>query len=95
MSEAKPTSKISPEEALLIGETPAFLSNKFYITSNPYGTKITFAEGFLVDGVQQFRSRCAVYLVPNDLRELNQLLEPIVQTMKALRRDDTESSENG
>ena len=52
-------SGVTPEEDLLIGETPAFLSNKFYITTNPYGTKITFAEGFVVNAVQQFRSRCA------------------------------------
>lgn len=30
MSEDRPTSRITPEEDLLIVETPAVLSNKFY-----------------------------------------------------------------
>ncbi len=92
MSEDRPTRRITPEEALLIGETPAVLSNKFYVTSNPYGTKITFAEGFLVEGEQETRSRCAVYLVPNDMRELYQLLKPIVEGMQSVRVGDKDHS---
>ncbi len=81
MSESRPPSGLTPEEDLLIGETPAFLSNRFYVTSNPHGTKITFAEGFFVGERHEFRSRCAIYLVPEDLRQLHQLLEQIVQSM--------------
>ena len=92
MAEEKPQSGVSPEEDLLIGETPAFLSNKFYCTSTPNGTKITFAEGFRVAGEQQIRSRCAVYLVPSDIRALHKLLEPIVERMQEVRVDDKDSS---
>ncbi len=92
MAEESTVSGVTPEEDLLIGETPAFLSNKFYCTSNSYGTKITFAEGFRVAGEQQIRSRCAVYLVPSDIRALYQLLEPIVERMQAVRVDDKASS---
>ena len=95
MAEEGRKSGVTPEEDLLIGETPAFLSNKFYVTTNPYGTKITFAEGFMVDGAQQFRSRCAVYLVPSDVRDLYQLLEPIVQNMQSVRVGDIESTDDG
>ena len=95
MSESRPTSALTPEEDLLIGETPAFLSNKFYVTSNPYGSKITFAEGFFVDGKQEFRSRCAIYLVPDDLQQLHQLLDRIVQSMQAVRVADDDSAKNG
>ena len=35
MSEDRPTSRITPEEDLLIVETPAVLSNKFYVCSAP------------------------------------------------------------
>ena len=91
MSDDKPTRKITPEEDILIGETPAVLSNKFYVTSNPYGTKITFAEGFLINGEQNRRSRCAVYLIPNDVVALYQLLEPIVRGMQAVRVGDKDS----
>ena len=92
MAEGKSTSGVSPEEDLLIGETPALLSNKFYCTTNPYGTKITFAEGFRVGGEQKISSRCAVYLVPSDIRALYQLLEPIVEQMQEVRVDGAASS---
>ena len=95
MAEEKRGSAISPEEDLLIGETPAVLANKFYATSNPYGTKITFAEGFLAAGEQQFRSRYAVYLVPNDIRDLFHLLEPIVEAMRKIQVNDPNSSTDG
>lgn len=96
MAEEKRGGAISPEEDILIGETPAVLSNKFYVTSNPYGTKITFAEGFFAAGEQQFRSRCAVYLVPNDIRDLYHLLEPIVEGMKKIIQvNDPDSSTDG
>lgn len=88
MSESRPASTLTPEESLLIGETPALLCNRFYVTSSLHGTKLTFAEGFFVDGKQEFRSRTAVYLVPEDLKQLHQLLEPIVQSMQAVRVDD-------
>ena len=92
MSEDRPTSRITPEEDLLIVETPAVLSNKFYVTSNPYGTKITFAEESLIDGEQKIRPRCAVYLIPNDIRALYQLLEPIVEGMKMVQVGDKDPS---
>ena len=92
MAEETTVGGITPEEDRLIGETPAVLSNKFYCTSNANGTKITFAEGFRVAGEHQIRSRCAVYLVPSDLRELYLLLEPIVERMKPIRVDDEVSS---
>ena len=95
MSDVKPTRRITPEEDQLIGEAPAVLSNKFYVTSNPYGTKITFAEGFFVDGEQQFRARCAVYLVPNDVRDLHQLLEPIVESMQKVEVNDPDFAADG
>ena len=92
MAEETPVGGVTAEENLLIGETPAVLSNKFYCTTNPYGTKITFAEGFLVAGEQQIRSRCAVYLVPSDIRALYKLLAPIVEGMQPVRVGGKESS---
>ena len=88
MSDDKPASSITPEEELMIGETSAVLSNKFYVTSTSYGTKITFAEGFFVGGEHQLRSRCAVYLSPDNIRALHQLLGPIVEQMEPPRVDD-------
>ena len=95
MSEEGAATGISPAEDLMIGETPALLCNKFYVTANPYGTKITFAEGFRVGGEQTFQSRCAIYLVPNDVRELYKLLEPIVQSMQAIPTNAGKSTKDG
>ena len=83
---------VTPEEDLLIGETPAVLSNKFYYTPNAYGAKITFAEGFPVDGRQEIRSRCAVYLVPSDVLSLYRMLGRIVEQMPGAQVDGEASS---
>ena len=95
MSDDKPESSLTPTENLLIGETPALLSNRFYVTSSSYGAKITFAEGFFVDGKQEFRSRCAIYLVPDDLQQLHHLLGRIIQSMQSVPIPDPKSTENG
>ena len=92
MAEETPVVGITPEEHLLIGETPAVVSNKFYCTTNPHGTKITFAEGSFVAGEQQIRSRCAVFLVPSDIRALYKLLEPIVEREQVVRVGGEEPS---
>ena len=92
MSDDKPASSITSEEEILVGETPAVLSNKFYVTSTPYGTKITFAEGFFAGGEHQLRSRCAVYLTSDNIRALYRLLEPIVGQMRKLQVDDATST---
>ena len=95
MSDDKPVSSITSEEEILVGETPAVLSNKFYVTSTPYGTKITFAEGFFVGGGHQLRSRCAVHLSPDNIRALYQLLEPIVRSMRTVPASEGKSTQDG
>ncbi len=95
MSEESPKSAVSPTEDTIIGETPAVFANKMYVTPNPYGTKLTFAEAFPVGADQQVKTRFSVYLVPNDLRALYQLIEPIVQNMQVVRADGKDAAEDG
>lgn len=95
MSEKEPPGPISPEEDRMIGETPAVLSNKFYVTNHRYGTKITFAEGYLVNEEAKFQSRCAVYLSPHDVRDLYQLLKGVVDGMSTLSMDNAKRLTDG
>ena len=92
MAEEGRKSGVTPEEDLLIGETPAIFSNRFYTLPNPHGTKITFAEGTLVGGKQVIKPRFAVYLVPDDLRALYELIEPIVKSMQSIPTKDAGQS---
>ena len=70
----------SLEEDVQIGNTPATYVNKVYLTANPQGAKITFAEMFQVGGEPKVQPRAAVYLLPQDLISLYRLLDPLVKS---------------
>ena len=77
----KKSTAISDKELESTYSGPALLANKFYMTTLPFGIRLTFAEGHTkVDPV--FRS--AVFLSPADCRALRDLLSDNIARMDAL-----------
>ena len=77
----KKSTAISDKELASTYSGPAMLANKFYMTTMPFGFRLTFAEGHTkVDPV--FRS--AVFLSPTDCRALRDLLSDNIARMEAL-----------
>ena len=77
----KKSTAISDKELESTYSGPALLANKFYMTTLPFGFRLTFAEEHAkVDPV--FRS--AVFLSPTDCRALRDLLSDNIARMEAL-----------
>jgi len=85
----------SLEEDAQIGKTPATYVNKVYLTANPQGAKITFAELFQVGGEPKIEARAAVFLLPEDVISLYRLLGPLVKTATTGSEEVTEAESDG
>ncbi|MDE0459928.1 MAG: hypothetical protein OXI15_21775 [Chromatiales bacterium] len=70
---------VSPEEDARIVETPALFANKVYLTPQPGGAKLTFAETRRTDDGDRASPRVAVFLQHADLAALHRLLDATVK----------------
>ncbi len=77
---AKKSPAISDKELEMTYSGPAPIVNKFYVTTMPFGVRLTFAEEQSKVG-PAFRS--AVFLSPVDCRVLRDLLHSTITTMEA------------
>ncbi len=75
MNEPDAPRSASAEEEARIAETPAVFANKVYVSPQPGGAKITFAEARRASGEDLASPRVAVFLQHADLAALRQLLD--------------------
>ena len=75
MNEPDAPRSASAEEEARIAETPALFANKVFVSPQPGGAKITFAEARQTTGEDQASPRVAVFLQHADLAALRRLLD--------------------
>lgn len=68
---------VSDQELAAILDVPAILANKTYVTSTPFGVRITFAEQH--PNVSLPKCKTAVFLNPLDCAQLRDLLDGAVK----------------
>ena len=74
MNEPDAPQSASAEEEARIAETPAVFANKVFVSPQPGGAKITFAEARRASGENPASPRVAVFLQHADLAALRRLL---------------------
>ena len=75
MNEPDAPQSASAEEEARIAETPAVFANKVFVSPQPGGAKITFAEARRTSGQDPASPRVAVFLQHADLAVLRRLLD--------------------
>ena len=75
MNEPDAPQSASAEEEARIAETPAVFANKVFVSPQPGGAKITFAEARRASGEELASPRVAVFLQHADLAALRRLLD--------------------
>ena len=75
MNERVAPQSASAEEEARIGEMPAVFANKVFISPQPGGAKITFAEARRTSAEDLASPRVAVFLQHADLAALRRLLD--------------------
>ncbi len=75
MNEPDAPRSASAEEEARIAETPAVFANKVFVSPQPGGAKITFAEARRASGEELASPRVAVFLQHADLAALRRLLD--------------------
>ena len=75
MNEPDAPQSASAEEEARIAETPAVFANKVFVSPQPGGAKITFAEARRASGEDLASPRVAVFLQHADIAALRRLLD--------------------